>query len=70
VRGGGEDLSKNFILVNAQRDAILPFIVIEIGIPPMEVGTYALDESTACGDILELGEKGVYKVKRVRVIYR
>jgi len=34
------------------------------------VGTYALDESTACGDILELGEKGMYKVKRVRVIYR
>lgn len=31
---------------------------------------YLQDSSTACGDVLELGERGVYKVKRVIFLYK
>ena len=49
----------------------LPFVVIEIGgTKQKEIGTYLLDSTTSCGDVLELGEKGIFKVKRVRYLYK
>eukprot|EP01035_Chromulina_nebulosa_P020983 gene20983-27192_t len=34
------------------------------------IGTYSLDSSTACGDLLDLGKAGTFKVKRVSFLYK
>jgi hypothetical protein len=34
------------------------------------VGTFLLGPSTACGDLLELGDTGTFRVKRVRFLYK
>mmetsp|Transcript_6994 Transcript_6994/g.11676 ORF Transcript_6994/g.11676 Transcript_6994/m.11676 type:complete len:162 (+) Transcript_6994:54-539(+) len=72
---GEEQTSKDFIIgytVRRKGDGreTLPFVVVEVGSQQGEVGTFTLDSSTSCGDILELGDKGVYKVKRVRFLYK
>lgn len=68
----------NLIIDNRKNKAdnreSLPFSVVEIvkkgkDNGTKEIGTYLLDSTTSCGDILELGDKGVFKVKRVRFLY-
>lgn len=34
------------------------------------LGSYQLDMTTSCGDLVDLGDKGVYKVKRVAFLYK
>jgi len=34
------------------------------------IGTYRLDSTTSCGDILDLGSAGVFSVKKVRYLYK
>lgn len=68
----------NLIIDNRRNKAdnreSLPFSVVEIVKKGKDnelndIGTYLLDSTTSCGDILELGDKGVFKVKRVRFLY-
>mmetsp|Transcript_28822 Transcript_28822/g.41073 ORF Transcript_28822/g.41073 Transcript_28822/m.41073 type:complete len:107 (+) Transcript_28822:331-651(+) len=47
----------------------MPFTVCQID-QSCEIGTFLLDSSTACGDILELGQHGLFKVKRVIFSYK
>lgn len=35
-----------------------------------QVGTFLLDPSTGCGDLLDLGNSGVMKVKSVAFLYK
>lgn len=48
----------------------LPYVVYSD--PEMKtvgLGTYMLDASTNCGDLLDLGTKGVWKVNKVSFLY-
>eukprot|EP01039_Chlorochromonas_danica_P004225 gene4226-4642_t len=46
----------------------LPFLVVDtLGV---ELGTFSLDASTTNGDFLDLGHRGIYKVKKVIFLYR
>ena len=53
----------------------MPFHVVVqpeflLGTDALRLGTIKLDSQTACGDTLDLGERGVYIVRRVAFIYR
>ncbi len=37
---------------------------------PMELGTFLLDSSTGCGDYVDLGVRGMYKVRSVTFRYK
>ena len=55
--------------VSDNRD-FMPFIAYDIDQDNYEIGTFLLDSSTACGDILDLGSKGIFKVKKVIFLYK
>ena len=40
------------------------------GTDPVYIGTYMLDHSTSNDDLLNLGDKGFYKVKKTTFIYK
>lgn len=49
----------------------LPFVITHMAEKSeIDLGTYLLDPNTACGDTIELGEKGIFKVKKVRFFYK
>ena len=51
----------------------LPFyvqIMQSDGTDPVYIGTYMLDHSTSNDDLLNLGDKGFYKVKKTTFIYK
>ena len=77
---GDQKRSKDFILSfgtsrcsdqpQDDRDK-LPFEITQIGTSSnKEIGTYMLGPNTSCGDVLMLGERGTFKVKRVRFLYK
>lgn len=48
----------------------LPFVVTSMDLKiPRDIGTFMLEPSTACGDFLDLGTQGTFKVIRVRFLY-
>lgn len=47
----------------------LPFSVCREG-SKSELGTYLLEPSTSCGDFLDLGNLGIFKVKKVAFLYK
>jgi hypothetical protein len=47
----------------------LPFLIWEEK-RELLIGTFLLEPTTGCGDYLDLGEKGVYKVIRVAFLYK
>lgn len=66
------DMGKNTRAAVDNRDS-LPYVVMKAGArenEEEELGTYLLDPSTGCGDILELGDKGVFQVKNVKFLYK
>ena len=50
----------------------LPFSVFAVvdDVTKKSIGTFKLDSSTACDDILDLGKLGVYSVQRVSFLYK
>lgn len=57
--------------VEIDRRDLLPFTILcKSGENSRPLGTYILDSSTACGDVLELGGKGVFRVQKVYFLYK
>lgn len=55
--------------INDKRD-LLPFDIYLEKDSDVKIGSFMLDSSTACGDIVDLGIKGIYNVKKVTFLYR
>ena len=66
----GLTYSKKKLKKNSDKRDLLPFdIYLEIN-SDIKIGSFMLDSSTACGDIVDLGSKGIYNVKKVTFLYR
>lgn len=66
----GLTYSKKKLKKNNDRRDLLPFdIYLEMN-SDIKIGSFMLDSSTACGDIVDLGSKGIYNVKKVTFLYR
>lgn len=61
--------SKSGQLKRSDNRDFLPFVVVEDSIKA-ELGTFLLEPSTSCGDFLDLGFRGIFKVNRVAFVYK
>jgi hypothetical protein len=48
----------------------LPFEILEESDQHICLGTFALDKGTSCGDLIDLGSRGIWRVKKVRFLYK
>jgi hypothetical protein len=62
-------MKKNKSKKSDNRDTI-PFEIYKENDMKSKMGCYLLDSSTACGDLVDLGIKGIYSVKKVTYVYR
>lgn len=62
-------IRKNKVRKGDRRD-MLPFEIYMSTDENNCMGSYLLDASTACGDLVDLGQKGIFVVKRVIFVYK
>lgn len=65
----GLTIRRNKIKKGDRRD-MLPFEIYILNDETTSLGSYLLDSTTACGDLVDLGTKGVFVVKRVIFVYK
>ena len=61
--------TKKKIKFNDKRD-LLPFDVFMEKNPDIKIGSFLLDSSTACGDMLDLGPQGIFNIMKVSFLYK